>query len=298
MDINREKKLAAGLSIFSNTLIIILKLAAGLISGSISIISEAVHSLSDFLASVLTFFAVIKSSEPADKKHPFGHGKYEDMSGFIEGGLIIFAALFIIYEALKKIFTGHCGDVDTTLGLWVMGISAFANLVVSSVLFKVAISADSISLYADAQHLRTDVWSSAGVFTGLLAIKLTGIYVLDPIIAIFVALIIFKAGFQISRKTMDNLLDCSLPDSDLEQISTILNSFKNNGIITYKDLKARCLGSQKRVEVTLIFPQDMTILDCHNICDKIEHTLMQSIENIQTNIHLEPETASEAKILS
>lgn len=112
MDINREKKLAAGLSIFSNTLIIILKLAAGLISGSISIISEAVHSLSDFLASVLTFFAVIKSSEPADKKHPFGHGKYEDMSGFIEGGLIIFAALFIIYEALKKIFTGHCGDVD------------------------------------------------------------------------------------------------------------------------------------------------------------------------------------------
>ena len=99
MKIETEKKFAAGLSIFSNSVIIILKLIAGHISGSISIISEAIHSLSDFLASVLTFFSVMKSSEPADKTHPFGHGKYEDMSGFIEGGLIIFAAAFIVYEA-------------------------------------------------------------------------------------------------------------------------------------------------------------------------------------------------------
>ena len=103
MDITTEKKLAAGLSITSNAVIIILKFIAGIISGSISIISEAIHSMSDFLASVLTFFAVMKSSEPADKEHPFGHGKYEDMSGFIEGGLIIFAALYIIYEACKKV---------------------------------------------------------------------------------------------------------------------------------------------------------------------------------------------------
>lgn len=105
MKIETEKKFAAGLSIFSNSVIIILKLIAGHISGSISIISEAIHSLSDFLASVLTFFSVMKSSEPADKTHPFGHGKYEDMSGFIEGGLIIFAAGFIVYEALKKYLT-------------------------------------------------------------------------------------------------------------------------------------------------------------------------------------------------
>ena len=120
MDINTEKKLAAGLSITSNALIIILKFIAGVISGSISIISEAIHSLSDFLASVLTFFAVMRSSEPADKEHPFGHGKYEDMSGFIEGGLIIAAAFYIIYEALKKMFFGNGFEVDASLGIGVM----------------------------------------------------------------------------------------------------------------------------------------------------------------------------------
>ena len=173
MKIETQKKFAAGLSIFSNSVIIVLKLIAGHISGSISIISEAIHSLSDFLASVLTFFSVMKSSEPADKTHPFGHGKYEDMSGFIEGGLIIFAACFIIYEAIKKILAPTSMDVDTTLGLYVMGISVVANVIVSSVLFKVAKTSDSISLYADAEHLRTDILSSLGVFLGLLLIKVT-----------------------------------------------------------------------------------------------------------------------------
>ena len=107
MDINTEKKFAAGLSITSNALVIATKIIAGMVSGSISIISEAIHSLSDFLASVLTFFAVTRSAEPADKSHPFGHGKYEDMSGFIEGGLIIFAGFFIIYEALSKLIKGY-----------------------------------------------------------------------------------------------------------------------------------------------------------------------------------------------
>ena len=160
MRIETEKKFAAGLSIFSNSVIIILKLIAGHISGSISIISEAIHSLSDFLASVLTFFSVMKSSEPADKKHPFGHGKYEDMSGFIEGGLIIFAAGFIVFEALKKIISPSTATVDTTLGLVVMGISVVANIIVSTVLFKVAKDSESVSLYADAEHLRTDILSS------------------------------------------------------------------------------------------------------------------------------------------
>lgn len=289
MNIDCQKKFAAGLSIFSNSVIIILKLVVGLYSGSISIISEAIHSMSDFLASVLTFFSVIKSAEPADKKHPFGHGKYEDMSGFIEGGLIIFASLFIIYEALKKIFLGTSADVDTTLGLYVMGISVISNIVVSTVLFRVAKRSDSVSLFADAEHLRTDVLSSLGVFVGLLVIKLTGIYILDPIIAIIVAVIIFEAGFSISKRTMDNLLDCSLPEEDINNICNILDGCKANGIIGFKDLKARRLGPQKSIEVTLIFPKDMTILNCHNICDQIEHKLSKNLGDVTSSIHLEPE---------
>lgn len=289
MNLDCQKKFAAGLSIFSNSVIIILKLVVGLYSGSISIISEAIHSMSDFLASILTFFSVIKSAEPADKKHPFGHGKYEDMSGFIEGGLIIFAAVFIIYEALKKIFFSQDSGVETTLGLYVMGFSVVANIIVSFILFRVAKKADSVSLFADAEHLRTDVLSSLGVFVGLLIIKLTGISILDPIIAIIVALIIFKAGFSISKRTMDNLLDCSLPEEDINNICEILNDCKTHGILGFKDLKARRLGPQKSIEVTLIFPKDMTIYCCHTICDTIEHKLIQDLGDVSSSIHLEPE---------
>lgn len=289
MNLDCQKKFAAGLSIFSNSVIIILKLVVGLYLGSISIISEAIHSMSDFFASILTFFSVIKSAEPADKKHPFGHGKYEDMSGFIEGGLIIFAAVFIIYEALKKIFFSQGSGVETTLGLYVMGFSVVSNIFVSFILFKVAKKADSVSLFADAEHLRTDVLSSLGVFAGLLIIKFTGISILDPIIAIIVALIIFKAGFSISKRTMDNLLDCSLPEEEMNNICEILNNCKSNGIIGFKDLKARRLGPQKSIEVTLIFPKDMTIYCCHAICDAIEHKLIQNLGDVTSSIHLEPE---------
>ena len=284
-----SKKSAATLSIISNSFIIVLKLIVGIFTGSISIISEAIHSLSDFLASIITFFSVIKSAEPADSKHPFGHGKYEDMSGFIEGGLIIFAALYIVYEALKKIVVGGTMEIDTIPGMIVMGISVVVNILVSSVLFKVAKQTDSVSLFADAEHLRTDVISAFGVFLGLLLIKLTGIYILDPLIAIIVAVIIFRAGFSISKNTMDNLLDCSLPESDMNEICKFLDSFKNNGIVDYKNLKARRLGPHKKVELTLIFPKNMTIYDCHNICDVIEHKMAQSFGDISASIHLEPE---------
>ena len=284
------KKSAATLSIVSNSFIILLKLIVGLLSGSISIISEAIHSMSDFLASIITFFSVIKSAEPADSKHPFGHGKYEDMSGFIEGGLIIFAALYIIYEAVKKIFFGGNMEIDTTWGMVVMGIAVIVNILVSSVLFKVAKQTDSVSLFADAEHLRTDVISAFGVFAGLLLIKFTGIYILDPLIAIVVAVIIFKAGFSISKTTMDNLLDCSLPEADMAEICHFFDGFKNNGIVDYKNLKARRLGPHKNVEVTFLFPKDMTIYDCHAVCDQVEHKLAERFGDISASIHLEPET--------
>lgn len=284
------KKSAATLSIVSNSFIILLKLIVGLLSGSISIISEAIHSMSDFLASIITFFSVIKSAEPADSKHPFGHGKYEDMSGFIEGGLIIFAALYIIYESVKKIFFGGNMEIDTTWGMVVMGIAVIVNILVSSVLFKVAKQTDSVSLFADAEHLRTDVISAFGVFAGLLLIKFTGIYILDPLIAIVVAVIIFKAGFSISKTTMDNLLDCSLPEADMAEICHFFDGFKNNGIVDYKNLKARRLGPHKNVEVTFLFPKDMTIYDCHAVCDQVEHKLAEQFGDISASIHLEPET--------
>lgn len=292
MNIITEKKLAAGLSITSNAVIILLKFAAGVISGSISIISEAVHSMSDFLASVLTFFAVMKSSEPADKEHPFGHGKYEDMSGFIEGGLIIFAAFYIIYESCKKLFLNHTFEVDTTLGIAVMLFSVIANFFVSSILFKVAKKSNSISLFADGEHLRTDIYSSLGVMAGLILIKITGIHILDPIIAILVALFIFKAGFSIAKETLNNLLDGSLPCEDLKLIEDIINSYDNKHVKGYKNLKARRSGPSKDIEITILFPNDMTIDECHNICDEIEELIEQKLGHVTIMIHAEPENCN------
>ena len=228
MDIATEKKFAAALSITSNTLVFLFKIVAGILSGSISIISEAIHSVSDFLASVLTFFAVTRSSEPADKEHPFGHGKYEDMSGFIEGGLIILAGIYIIYESSKKLIYGYELKSEPLLGIAAMGFAVLANFLVSQYLFYVAKKSDSVSLKADGEHLRTDIYSSLGVLIGLILIKYTGLAILDPIIAIIVELVIFKAGFEISKETLNNLLDSSISDEDIEKIENII---KNNQVI-------------------------------------------------------------------
>ena len=286
MDINAEKKFAAGLSITSNALIIATKIVAGMVSGSISIISEAIHSLSDFLASVLTFFAVTRSAEPADKNHPFGHGKYEDMSGFIEGGLIIFAGFFIIYEAISKLIKGYTLEADSMLGIYVMSFAVVANFLVSRYLFYVAKKSDSVSLLADAEHLSTDIFSSLGVLVGLVLIKITGIAALDPIIALIVALIILKAGFSISKETLNNLLDGSLPAEDITKIEEILK--KNSVIKGYKNIKGRKSGQYKDVELTLLFNPDMKISCAHNVCDQIENEIKSSLGQVNTIIHAEP----------
>lgn len=191
-----NKTLAAKVSVFSNSSLIILKFAVGIISGSISIISEAIHSCSDLLASVIALFSVNKSEQPADSDHQFGHGKYEDFSGLIEGSLIILAALYIIYEVIQKLLCHSNTISNTNLAIAVMFASVLLNIIVSSYIFVVAKNTDSIALFADAEHLRTDIYSSLAVFLGLVCIKFTGLHVLDPVIAIIVAVIIIHAGWN------------------------------------------------------------------------------------------------------
>lgn len=293
MNSESKKKLAASLSITSNGLIIIFKLLAGIFTGSISIISEAIHSMSDFLASVLTFFAVIRSSKPADKDHPFGHGKYEDVAGFLEGLLIILASFYIIWEACKKILHGNALEFDSTWGIVVMSIAIAANLLVSHYLDYVAKKTDSIALRADAKHLSTDVYSSLGVLIGLVLIKLTGISLLDPLIAIFVALIILKAGINITKETLNNLLDGTLPDSDIKIIENILKD--NNKILGFKNLKSRKSGSYRDVDITILCDENMPIKDCHAICDILEGKIQNSLPHTLITIHCEPYKKEQVK---
>lgn len=288
MQINTKKKIAAGLSIVSNVLLTTLKIIAGLFSGSLSIISEAIHSMSDFLASILTFFSVIKSSEPADKDHPYGHGKYEDMAGFIEGVLILGAAIFIIYKSSQKIILGTPADIENSIGISVMLIAVISNIVVSSILFRVAKESNSVSLYADGEHLRTDVYSSLGVLIGLVLIKITGYSLIDPIIAILVAVLIYKAGYTISKRAVMRLLDYSLPNDDIEKIKVIISSFGNSVTLKENSIRARQTGPFKDIDIVLQFPRETSLCECHRICDEIEKQIQLIYINSSISIHSEP----------
>jgi len=282
------KKRAAFLSIISNTFLIIAKLFVGIISGSVSIISEAVHSFTDLLASILAFYSVKISSEPADTEHQYGHEKFEDLSGGIEGVLILAAAAYIIYEALEKIKGGSIESLNTTAGIVVMFASVIINTFVSAHLIKISKKTDSIALLADAQHLRADVYTSLGVLLGLIIIKLTGLAVLDPLIAIIIAVFIIKTGYDLTKTAIKNLLDTSLPENERKIIESTIKKYIPEEIIKFQGFKTRKAGAKRLIEFTLTVPTNLTIKEGHDLCDKIEEDLEKKIKNIDVTIHLEP----------
>jgi len=283
-----KKEKTAGISILSNTFLIISKLLVGLFTNSVSIISEAVHSFMDLLAAVIAFFSVKKASEPADDDHQYGHGKFEEASGLAEGALIILAAGFIINESVAKLLSGQIDYIDSIAGIVVMSLSVIINIFVSLNLFKVAQETDSMALLADAEHLKTDVLTSAGVLFGLLLIKFTGLKILDPIVAILVAILIIKAGLGLCADSMKNLLDSSLPDEDIQIIKGILVEYTTNKVIAFNNLKTRKSGAEKLIEFTLIMRGEMTLTEVHQICDEIEDDLKIKISNTFITIHTEP----------
>ncbi len=285
---DEKKKFAAELSIISNIVLTLMKLIVGFISGSMSIISEAIHSFSDFFASILTYFSVMKSSQPADDDHPYGHGKYEDMAGFIEGLLIVFAAIFIIYKSVKTIIFKVPIAPENDLGITVMFISVIMNIFVSSQLFKAAKESNSVSLYADGEHLRTDVYSSLGVLIGLILIKITGHGILDPIIAIVVAVFIYRAGYSISKKSFRRLMDYSLPDEDIENIAQIITEYPSSAKLKANSIKARQTGPSTDIDLILQFPGETPICECHKVCDEIERRIQDIYKNSSISIHSEP----------
>ncbi|MFZ4523207.1 MAG: cation diffusion facilitator family transporter [Bacteroidales bacterium] len=280
-----KKIRAARLSIFSNTLLIILKLTVGFISGSVSIISEAIHSFMDLLASIVAFFSVRISDTPADERHPYGHGKFENISGVVEALLIFVAAFWIIFEAVKKIL--HPADVEKIgLGFAVMLVSAVVNFFVSGKLYKVAHETGSVALEADALHLKTDVYTSGGVAIGLLLMWATGIHLVDPIVAILVALLILKESFELLKKAYAPLLDLALPAEDVTRISEIIQH-RCKGEMSFHDLRTRKAGNYKYIDFHLNLDPDKTVREAHEICDLIEEDIKRSFEQAEVTIHVE-----------
>ena len=277
------KTKTARLSVISNTLLIIMKLVVGLVTGSVSILSEAIHSSIDLIAAIIAFFAVKVSGTPPDERHPFGHGKVENVSGVIEALLIFVASVWIIYEAIKKLIHPEEPGV-LLLGIIVMVISAVINTFVSRRLYKVARKTDSVALEADALHLKTDVITSAGVAVGLALMWITGWHIMDPIIALMVALLIIYESWMLLRRAFSPLLDTALSTEEIEKLELILDEMD----VEYHDLRTRAAGHLRFVEFHLDVPPQETIETIHDRCDVIEERIEREFSDITVVIHPEP----------
>jgi cation diffusion facilitator family transporter len=274
----------ARLSILSNTLLISMKLIVGIISGSVSIISEAIHSSMDLVAAVIAFLSVRVSDNPPDTRHPYGHGKIENISGVIEALLIFVAAIWIIVEAVKKLL-GEAIVLDTiALGSAVMVISAIINTYVSRRLYKVAKETNSVALEADALHLKTDVYTSLGVAIGLGLIMLTGINWLDPVVAILVALFIIRESYQLLKRAFTPLLDTAWATEEIVELENKLDRLD----VHYHDLRTRVAGNYRFIDLHIEIPENVSVGSAHKYCDKIENELTNNYENLTVTIHVEP----------
>ena len=280
---NTLKTKTARLSVISNTLLICMKLVVGIVTGSVSILSEAIHSGLDLVAAIIAFLSVKVSGHPADERHPYGHGKIENVSGVIEAMLIFIASAWIILEAVKKIVHPREAEV-LGLGVVVMALSALVNTVVSRRLYKVARKTNSVALEADALHLKTDVFTSAGVAVGLGLIWITDLHILDPVIAILVACFIIYESWMLMRKAFSPLLDTAFSSDDLAKIEKILNERGAH----YHDLKTRTAGHQRFIEFHLEVPAEKTIKTIHQQCDDLEEILQKEFSDLNVIIHPEP----------
>jgi cation diffusion facilitator family transporter len=279
---NKKVKIAR-LSVLSNSVLIVMKVIAGIMSGSVSIISEAIHSTIDLIAAVIAFFSVRISDAPPDHDHPYGHGKYENVSGVIEAALIFVAAVFIIVESVKKLKVG--AEIESIgIGSLVMIISAIINSFVSYRLYRVAKETGSLALEADALHLKTDVYTSLGVGAGLGLIWITDLHILDPIVAILVAFFIILEAWNLLKKAYAPLLDNSISDDEIQIIEETCRGFS----LKVHNLRTRQAGNYKFADMHLEMAPGITLGEAHEICNLIEVAVQKKIPTLDLNIHVEP----------
>jgi cation diffusion facilitator family transporter len=297
---NKRKTNVALLSVISNSCLVLLKLIVGSMIGSVSVISEAIHSGVDLLAAVIALFAVRTSARPADEDHPFGHGKVENISGTVEALLIFVAACWILYEAVKKLRNPEPLD-QAGWGVAVMLISVAANIFVSKRLFKVGQETDSVALKADAWHLRTDVYTSLGVMGGLLIIVVGGLIApgvnlqwVDPVAAMIVAGLIIKAAYHLTIESARDLVDVGLPTDEVEEVRKHIIAFAPT-IRGIHRLRTRKAGASRFVEFHIRVDAMMSVDESHRIADMVTCSIKQHYPGTTVTIHIEPCNCTIAK---
>jgi cation diffusion facilitator family transporter len=278
----------AALSIVSNSCLIFLKVIAGTVTGSIAILTEAVHSSIDLVASIVAFVSVRKADEPADETHRYGHEKIENLSAAIEGMLILVGSSVIVFEAIRRLVRG--GRVHAIpLGIAVVAVSIVANVVVSALVARSAKATDSAALEGDAAHLRTDALTSAGVLVALVLVKATGLDWIDPAVALAVAAAIVVTGIRLLTRSSRVLVDEALPASEVAQIRHAIQTFGPRGVVGYHELRTRRAGARRYVDLHVQFRSGTSLEDAHRTAHLLQEEIGARLAGADVLIHLEPE---------
>ncbi|CAN5180095.1 cation diffusion facilitator family transporter [soil metagenome] len=282
------KTRAAALSIASNSILIALKLAAGALTGSVAILTEAMHSSIDLIASFVAYFSVREADKPADAEHPYGHAKIENLAAAIEAMLILVGSGVIIYVAVRSLANGS--EVHSLgIGIAVIGFSIVANLVVSANIARRARETESPALEGDAAHLLTDAATSAAVLVGLVLVQVTGATWLDPVIALVVAAAIVFAGVKLLARASRVLVDEALPPQELDAVRDAIAQLGPRGVCGYHKLRARRAGSRRYVDLHVQFTAGTTLEDAHATAHALQDVIRERLRGADVLIHLEPE---------
>ena len=266
--------------------LIVLKVGVSIITGSLSILAQAVDSLLDLFAVTITFFAVRIAIKPADREHHFGHGKVENIAATVQAILIFAAGGSIIYSAVRRITTGATIEL-TEAGIGVMLVSIIASFFLSRHLLKVSQEVDSPALEANARNIRADVYSAAAVLAGLAIIRFTHLNILDPIIALIVALFILKVAYDVLKNSFGGLIDVKLPEAEEKAIMSEIDTHSNK-IVSFHRLRTRKSGTQRYVDLHVVMSKHASVEEAHQLCDELEQNMGRKLANASITIHVEP----------
>jgi cation diffusion facilitator family transporter len=279
-----EKLRVAGISVLAAIFLTGIKLVAGIVTGSLGLLSEALHSGLDLIAAVITFFSVRISDNPPDKEHNFGHGKIENFSAFFETILLLITCIWIIYEALHRLITG---DTNIEVSAWsyvVVVISIVVDFTRSRALSRVARKFNSQALEADALHFSTDIWSSTVVLLGLICANF-GFFFADSVAALIVALIVIVISYRLGKRSIEVLIDYA-PRDKVKKIECVLTALPE--IDKFHSLMVRTSGADTFVSVIITLNSQLKVNHAHDICDKVEREICQVIDRCNVFVHFEP----------
>ncbi len=274
------------LTLIVAVVILALKVLAWRLTGSVALYSDALESVVNVGAAALAWFAVRLASRPPDTGHPFGHHKAEYLSAVAEGVLIVLAALLILRAAFISFWTTSIFEM-TTAGLSVSILAALLNGVWAFVLLRAGRARRSPALDASGRHLLTDVWTTVGVLAGLILAQVTGLHILDPLLAVLVAINILLEGWRVISGSVNGLMDGAAKPQDRERISAIIGATAGEALQAH-DIKTRRSGRALFIEFHLVVESEMTVATSHDICDRIERALADAFPGAQTTIHVEP----------